>query len=178
MTRDDFSRFRTLGIDFSAIGLEQETDPQPYFCTPEGAEWIGSLGCDGVHFVLLPGEEAVFCVDPEMGEEGTFVLPVGENFRRFLSYLLFCRNANVLAQIHWMNESQYRELLEEDQKNRWPGCEEIRANEQAALEAIRTEFHVEAADAFAPVKALQSSFDSSILRFSDAYYEVLGLERI
>ena len=69
MTRDDLRVFQGLEIDFSSIGLEQQ-DSSPYFCTPVGAEYVGWIGCDGVHFVLLPGDERVFCVDPAMGEAG------------------------------------------------------------------------------------------------------------
>ena len=97
MTREDLARFRTLKINYSAIGLEQGTY-EPYFCTPADAEYIGSLGCDGVHFILLPGDERVFCVEPALGEPGTYVLPVAEDFRAFLSYILYCRDANPIAQ--------------------------------------------------------------------------------
>ena len=59
MTRDDLRVFQGLEIDFSSIGLEQQ-DSSPYFCTPVGAEYVGWIGCDGVHFVLLPdGGETV-----------------------------------------------------------------------------------------------------------------------
>ena len=62
-TREDLSRFRSLAINFSAIGLEQ-SENVAYFCTPVDAEYVGWLGCDGIHFILLPGDERVFCVDP------------------------------------------------------------------------------------------------------------------
>lgn len=74
-SREDAKALFSLSVDFSAIDLEPRTDWEPYFCTPQGAEPIGWIGCDGVHFVLLPGDERVYCVDPAMGEEGTYVLP-------------------------------------------------------------------------------------------------------
>ena len=113
MTRDDLRVFQGLEIDFSSIGLEQQ-DSSPYFCTPVGAEYVGWIGCDGVHFVLLPGDERVFCVDPAMGEVGSYVLPVAEDFHTFLTYLLFCRDANPLSQIWWMEEKQFRDMLAEN----------------------------------------------------------------
>ena len=87
-TREDVKTFFGLPLDFSMLELEPETDADPvrYFCTPENAEIIGWGSC-GTHFVLLPGDEAVYCVEPELAEEGTFVLPVGADFREFLSHL-------------------------------------------------------------------------------------------
>ena len=90
MTRDDLKRFRELDINFDSIGLLQSgADDFAYFCTPTDAEFVGRIGCDGVHFILLPEDERVFCVDPSMGERGTYVLPVASDFREFLSYVLY-----------------------------------------------------------------------------------------
>lgn len=177
MTRDDLKRFRALNIDFSSIGLEWGGQFCDYFCTPVNAEPVGSIGCDGVHFILLPGDERVFCVDPAMGEEGKFVLPVGGDFREFLSFVLYGRDANPLSQIWWMDEARFRQLLKEDAENTWPGSEEFRAKNDAALSAIAKEFGLSPVDPFEKVKALQAAFDPSGLRFSDEYYDVLGLER-
>ena len=114
MTRDDLSIFRSLDIDFDSIGLEWGGEFVLYFCTPEGAEEVGSIGCDGIQFVLLPGDEAVYCVDPSMGDVGTYVLPVGSDFREFLSFVLCCHDANPLSQIYWMTRKEYQELAAED----------------------------------------------------------------
>lgn len=71
MTREDLKRFCALDIDFESIGLmEPGLSLEPYFCTPMNAEPVGRLGCDGIHFVLLPGDERVFCVGPRYGEPG------------------------------------------------------------------------------------------------------------
>lgn len=134
-TREDFHRFRALDIDCSSIGLEQGGDT-PYFCTPVGAEYVGWIGCDGVHSVLLPGDERVFCVDPAMGEEGTYVLPVAADFREFLSFVLYCRDANPLSQIWWMEEPRFRQFLTEETAARWPNCEEFFAKKETALDTI------------------------------------------
>ena len=113
MTRDDLRTFRELDIDFEALGLLQEGGADfTYFCTPTGAELVGRIGCDGVHFVLLPGNEGVYCVDPAFGEVGTYVLPVGRDLREFLSFVLFCRDANPISQIWWMDEARFRSLLQ------------------------------------------------------------------
>lgn len=176
MTREDFKRFLALDIDPSVIGMEQEREFQPYFCTPVGAEQIGALGVDGIHFVLLSGDERIFCVDPSMGEVGSYVLPVASDFRTFLSYLLYCKDANVLSQIYWMNEQQYRDLLTEDESAVWPGSEEFHTQKRQVLTTIQEAFDIMPREPFAEVKALQAAFDPSILRFSAEYYDVLGLE--
>ena len=178
MTRDDLKRFAALGIDFASIGLlEPGVWQEPYFCDPVGCEHVGRLGCDGIHFVLLPGDERVFCVDPAMGEPGRYVLPVAEDFRQFLSFLLFCRDANPLSQIWWLEEERFQALLAEDAAARWEGCEEYSARKSAALAAIADTFSVRPQEPYARVKALQAGFDSSVLDFSDEYYDILGLER-
>ena len=178
MTRDDLRRFRALDIDFESIGLLQDGgDDFAYFCTPLGAEFVGRIGCDGVHFILLPGDERVFCVDPAMGEEGKYVLPVGKDFREFLSFMLYGRDASPLSQIWWMDEARFRQLLKEDAENSWPGSEEFNAKKDAALDTIVKEFGITPVDPFEKVKALQAAFDPSGLNWSDEYYDVLGLER-
>ena len=178
MTREDLRRFSALEIDFESIGLmEPGARQEPYFCTPAGAEYVGRLGCDGVHFILLPGDERVFCVDPAMGEPGTYVLPVAADFRTFLSYVLWCRDANPISQIWWMEEEQFRRFLREEAESDRSGLEELFASKNRALDAIAQTFGLEPRDPYPEVKALQGAFDSSSLCFSDEYYDVLGLER-
>ena len=178
MTRDDFEKFRRLDIDFESIGLmEPGMEQEPYFCTPAGAEYVGRTGCDGVHFILLPGDERVFCVEPSMGEPGTYVLPVGADFREFLSFVLFCRDANPLTQIFWLEEPRFLRLLKEDTEARWPGCEEHLTRKHRALGQIAEVFSLKAAAPYRRVKALQAGFHPNTLVFSQEYYDVLGIER-
>ena len=126
MTREDLARFAALPIDFGAIGLLEPGVPQePYFCDPVDGEPVGRLGCDGVHFILLPGDERVFCVDPAMGEPGRYVLPVAEDFRQFLSFVLFCGDANPISQIWWTEEEQFRDFLKEESERSWEGMEDV-----------------------------------------------------
>ena len=177
MTRDDLKRFRALDIDFASIGLLQDGgDDFAYFCTPVDAEFVGRIGCDGVHFILLPGDERVFCVDPSMEYSDECVFLVGGNFREFLSYVLYCQGADRLSQIHWMDHAQFRQSLKDDEI--WARRDEgLWRQKNAALAAIAREFDLTPAASFEKVKALQAGFDPSILRFSDEYYDVLGLER-
>ena len=177
-TRDDLKIFHEMKIDFGAIGLDWGGEFFPCFCTPAGAERVGSIGCDGIHFVLLPGDEAVYCVDPSMGEVGTYVLPVAGDFREFLSFVLCCKDANPLSQICWMPEERFREFAEEDAAARQDaGNAEFFAKKDAALAAIADAFGIAPDAPYDKVKSMQAAFDPSVLRFSDEYYDALGLER-
>ena len=177
-TREDVKTFFGLPLDFSMLELEPETgaDPVRYFCTPENAEIIGWGSC-GTHFVLRPGDEAVYCVEPELAEEGTFVLPVGADFREFVSHLLYCKCTSPLAQIFMLDATRFRKLLEDNDANTWPGCEEDFKSRDASLDLLAETFHIRSRDPFQRVKELQTGFDPSVLNFSDAYYDTLGLEK-
>lgn len=178
MTRDDLKRFRALDINFDSIGLMEDNDPARYFCDPVDLEPVGRIGCDGVHFILLPGDERVFCVDPSMGERGTYVLPVASDFREFLSFVLYCQDANPLSQIYWMDRKQYQELAAEDAAARENEYQAKYFEEKdKALAAIVKEFGLTPVDPFKKVKAMQKKFDPAILNFSEEYYDAVGYER-
>ena len=176
-TRKDIQTFFSLPLDFSLLELEPETgaDPVRYFCTPENAELIG-WGSSGTHFVLLPGDETVYCVEPELAGEGTFVLPVGADFREFLSHLLYCKGTSPLAQIFLLDEARFRKLLRDNGANTWPGCAEDLRRLDVSLALLAETFGLQPQDPFDRVKALQAAFDPSVLEFSDEYYDTLGLE--
>ena len=112
-----------------------------------------------------------------MGEPDKYVLPVAEDLRQFLSFLLFCRDSNPIAQLWWMEEEQFRSLLEEDAAAHREGCKPFLARRNKALEVIARAFSLAPADPYAPVQAMQAAFDPGILCFSDEYYDVLGIER-
>lgn len=176
MTRDDLRRFRALDINFDSIGLLQSgAEDFAYFCTPVDAEFVGRIGCDGVHFILLPGDERVFCVDPSMGERGTYVLPVAGDFREFLSFILYCQDANPLSQIYWMTRKQYQELAAEDadaRKNEYQS--RFFEEKDKALATTAKEFDLTPVDPFKKVKAMQKKFDPAVLNFSEEYYDAVG----
>ena len=179
MTRDDLKRFRALDIDFDSIGLLQSgADGFAYFCTPTDAEFVGRIGCDGVHFILLPEDERVFCVDPSMGERGTYVLPVARDFREFLSFVLYCQDANPLSQIYWLTRKEYQELAEEDAAARDnEHMAKFFAQKDKALAAVAKEFELTPVDPFKKVKAMQKKFDPAVLNFSEEYYDAVGYVR-
>ena len=136
-SRDDIKTFWALEIDPTAVGLEPAGAEDACFCTPAGAEVFARLGCDGVHFVLLPGDERVFCVDPAMGEPGSYALPVAEDFRQFLSFVLFCGDANPISQIWWMGEGRFRAFLKEEAERSWEGMGDLLERKKAAPDGHR-----------------------------------------
>ena len=66
--------------------------------------------------------------------------------------------------------------MEEDKRAVWPGCETFFAGKQTALERIARAFDLAPAAPYQQVKALQAAFDPTIMKFSNEYYDVLGLE--
>ena len=178
MTRDDLKTFHALDIDFDSIGLEWGGGFAPCFCTPLGAEEVGSIGCDGIQFVLLPEDEKVYCVDPSMGDVGTYVLPVAGDLREFLSFVLSCHDANPLSQIYFLSEERFRTFAADEAEAREGGeLDELFEAKDAALALIAETFGIAPAEPFQRVKALQAAFDPGTLRFSDEYYDTLGIER-
>lgn len=178
MTRDDLKVFRALDIDFDSIGLEPNAGAVLYFCTPVGAEEVGAIGCDGIQFILLPGDEAVYCVDPSMGEIGTYVLPVGSDLREFLSFVLYCHDANPLSQIYCLSEERFQTFAADEAEARESGeMEELFEAKDAALAKIAEAFGIAPAEPYEKIKALQAAFDPGVLQFSDEYYDTLGVER-
>lgn len=168
-SREDLRRFYALDIDFGKLGLYPwgRTDVR-YFCTPEDAECFARPGMDGIHYCLLPGEETVYVVRPMCLEEGRYVLPVAENFREFLSFLLYCGAEAALEQIPlWDTEERFQAYLAEQERD---------AEERAALDIIASAFALGPQNPYEKVKALQGAFDPANLIFSDEYYDVLGLE--
>jgi hypothetical protein len=167
-----FHRFRSLQFSKNAIGLEWNGNDVTYFCTPVGAEVIGWLGIDGIHFCFIPSisSDMVFAVSPmPCGEH--YVEPIARDFQEFLSLVLFCKVVSPLEQISWMREGQFLELLKLEEENGWSAQDD-------ALNILCTEFGIESqSNAYQYVKGLQANFDYSIIPFSEEYYNTLGIER-
>ena len=167
-----FKRFHALQFAKDAIGLGCNDSDVAYFCTPVGAEVIGWLGVDGIHFCFIPSISSgiVFAVSPmPCGEH--YVEPIARNFQEFLSLVIFCKGASPLEQICYIDEGQFSELLKPEEENDWPARD-------AALNTLRKEFGIEAqSNAYQYVKSLQADFDYSTIPYSEEYYNTLGMER-
>lgn len=171
-SKDMFYRFSALPFSKVAIGLECNNSDRTYFCTPVGAEVIGWLGVDGIHFCFIPSisSDMVFAVSPmPCGEH--YVEPIAHNFQEFLSLVLYCKSAGPLEQICWISKEQFSELLKSEEESDWSA-------KDAALDILRTEFGIEVqSNAYQYVKSLQVNFDYSTIPFSEEYYDTLGIEK-
>ena len=167
-----YKRFCALGLPNGAFGLEAGNDKAVYFCTPVGADIIGWLGVDGIHFCFIPSvsNDIVFAVSPmPCGEH--YVEPIAHTFEEFLSLILFCKDASPLEQICYVMEGHFCESVKDVGES---DC----SIQDSVLDILRSEFEIEArSDTYQYVKILQAAFDYTTIPFSDEYYEVTGTER-
>lgn len=165
-----YERFRQLPIDPRWIGLERgEMNPQ-YFCTPSGAQIIGWE--NSIHYCFLPGYgEMVFAVNPESCADA-FVYPLAKDFSDFLRLILACGSTTAAEQIILWDRESFESFLHSDDNAILPQQEQV-------LDVIREQLRLlPMADPFACVKALQAQYsDLSLIRYSDEYYDTLGLPR-
>lgn len=171
--------FHVLPIDHEILGLEWRSwEDNDYFCTPKDAEIIGGPEVDGIHFVMVPNDKRVFCVNP-VGTKTTYVLPVAATFLDFISYLLYCRESLPIARIHETTEKAFRSMLAEEAALTWPGSEVYYKKKKKSLRTLAAAYGVQAADPFREVLALQESFQMDEIVFTEEYEKVLaaGLEK-
>jgi hypothetical protein len=167
-----YRHFCALPISHEAIGFMQNFNDLHYFCTPLGAEIIGSLGVDGIHFCRIPSLDAdmIFAVTPiPCGDR--HVEPVARDFQDFLSLLLACKHTSLLEQISYFRQEQFFEMLQSTDETESPDW----AN---ALRTLHTDLALMPhPNPYHHVKSLQSAFDHTTIPFSDEYYDLTGIER-
>ena len=136
-TREDVKTFFGLPLDFSMLELEPETgaDPVRYFCTPENAEIIGWGSC-GRTSSSCRGMRRCTAWSRSWQKRAPLCLPVGADFREFVSHLLYCKCTSPLAQIFMLDATRFRKLLEDNDANTWPGCEEDFKSRDASLDLL------------------------------------------
>lgn len=164
-----FHRYQALGLDGALIGLEPGPAAGDSFCTPKGARVIGWE--NAIHYCFIRGYgEMVFAVNPESCAD-RYVYPLAENFRDFLSLILACGSTTAVEQIINWDRDAFADFLSGPDNAMVPG-------QQDALTALQKGLRLTSMqDPFGYVKAVQARFDDSKLRFSDRYYDTLGLAR-
>ena len=164
-----FEKYKALNIDGSTISLEQAEDVYPYFCYPLNSEAIGFEGC--IMYCFIDGYgETVFAANPETCADA-YVYPLARDFKDFLRLILACGSANPIEQIVWMSKEQLEQHLKAEQAARTDAQNKV-------LQRIQTEMAISPMECpFAYVKELQRDFDGSKIKYSDEYYDVLGIER-
>lgn len=165
-----YQKFVSLNIDNSLISLEKSVHSlSDYFCYPVNATPIGFEG--SIMYCFIGGyEEAVFACNPESCTD-IYVYPLARNFDDFIRLILACGSVNPVEQIVWLSEQQFEKHLQDEK--------EVQTKEQKeTLSLLERELHIAAMKhPFEYVKELQSNFDYSKIKFSNEYYDVLGIER-
>ncbi len=164
-----YEKFKNIDADLSLIGLEKGDEEGGYFCTPVGAKVIG-WECEGIHYCFIEGfGEMVFAVNPETAEEN-YVRPLAENFEKFISLVLATKGTTAAEQISGWTEEQFEDFLKSDSPD-------FAAKRQPVLEKIQNELGIDSMEnPFEYVKKIQVEFDYSKIKFTEEYYDVLGLE--
>ena len=154
-------------LDLSILGLNRGPEEGGYFCTPLGAKVIGWAGVDGIHYCTIEGQgETIFAVSPM--NFGDYIHPIAESFDVLLRMLLSCHSIDAMEQCYAWAEDQFTAFLID-----YPATAEI----QEKQDQIREIFKLDPMDdVFGYIKQLQDNYDLSGIRYSEKYYETLGIE--
>ena len=171
-SKELFNKYIKLNLDGSYIGFEKGDSTSDYFCTPIGAEIIG--WDNGIHYCFIKGfGENIFCVNPDSCCD-YYVYPIAKNFYDFLGLILTASNANTLQQIILWDKSEYKSFINEPNEIKWAKNENVRA----VLNKIKNDLKINPIEnPFEYVKGLQRDFPYEHIKFTNEYYDTLGLER-
>ncbi len=169
-----YKEYQKLKLDKSYIGLEEGDTEGGYFCTPIGAEVIGWEN-GGIHYCFIDGfNEIVFAVNPngsidDNGEEKN-VYPLAENFKIFLQLILATSSVTPIEQIIYLSKEEFEGFIVSEDNTILPEQQEVLNNLQEKLDLTPFETPYEY------VKELQYKFDYSRIKFTEEYYDVLGID--
>ena len=168
-----YEKYKSLKIDGSYIGLERGEEIGDYFCTPIGAKVIG--WDNGMHYCFIDGfDEMVFCVNPDTCCD-YYVYPLAKNFYDFLSLIATTKNVNIMQQIIWWNKADYDNFMRNPNTIEW--AENLET--VAIINQIQTKLGVQPMEnPFEYIKKVQKGFPYDEIRFTNEYYDTLGLERL
>ena len=154
-------------LDLSVLGLNRGSEEGGYFCTPLGAKVIGWAGVDGIHYCTIEGQgETFFAVSPM--NFGDYIHPIAESFDVLLRMLLSCHSMDAMEQCYAWAKDQFDAFLID-----YPATAAI----QEKQNQIREIFQLEPMeDVFGYIKQFQDNYDMSSIRYSEEYYETLGIE--
>ena len=164
-----YEKYCQLEIDGRWIGLEKSDMCVEYFCTPLDATVIGWE--NSIHYCFIKGyRDMVFAVNPESCVD-KYVYPLAMNFKDFLSLILACGSTTAVEQIIGWSKEQFESFLVSEDNAKYLEQENV-------LEEIKKGLKLEPKEnPYEYVKAVQEQFDDSKIKFSNDYYDTLGLER-
>lgn len=164
-----YKKYCQLGIDGRWFGLEKSDMCVEYFCTPMDATVIGWE--NSIHYCFIRGyRDMVFAVNPESCVE-SYVYPLAMNFKEFLRLILACGSTTAVEQIIGWSKEQFEEFLHSEDNTMLPEQKEV-------LDRIQTELKLTPKEnPYEYVKAVQEQYSDIKIKFSNEYYDTLGLER-
>ena len=164
-----YEKYCQLNIDGRWIGLEKSDLCVDYFCTPLDITVIGWE--NSIHYCFIEGyRDTVFAVNPESCVD-KYVYPLAMNFKDFLSLILACGSTTAVEQIIGWSKEQFESFLVSEDNVKYTEQEKV-------LEKIRKGLKLEPKEnPYEYVKEVQEQFDDSKIKFSNDYYDTLGLER-
>lgn len=164
-----YEKYCKLNIDGRWIGLEKSDLCADYFCTPLDSMVIGWE--NSIHYCFIKGyQDMVFAVNPESCVD-KYVYPLAMNFKDFLGLILACGSTTAVEQIIGWSKEQFENFVVSEYNAKHPEQEKV-------LEEIRKVLKLEQMEnPYEYVKAVQEQFDDRKIKFSNEYYDTLGLER-
>ena len=164
-----YEKYCRLKLEGRWIGLEKGDLCAEYFCTPVDAIVIGWE--NSIHYCFIKGyRDMVFAVNPETCVD-KYVYPLARNFKDFLRLILACGSTTAVEQIVGWSKEQFEEFIHSD-------CNRIFPEQAEVLKVVAEELNLQPMEEpYEYVKAVQEQFDDSRIKFTNEYYDMLGLER-
>ena len=164
-----YEKYCQLDIDGRWIGLEKSDMCVEYFCTPIDATVIGWE--NSIHYCFIKGyRDMVFAVNPETSVD-KYVYPLAANFKEFLRLILACGSTTAVEQIIGWSKEQFEDFLHSDDNKVFLEQAEVLKIVAESLKLQPME------EPYEYVKAVQELFDDGKIKYSNEYYDMLGLER-
>lgn len=164
-----YEKYCQLNIEGRWIGLEKSDMCVDYFCTPVDAAVIGWE--NSIHYCFIRGyRDMVFAVNPESCVD-KYVYPLAMNFKDFLRLILACGSTTAVEQIVGWSKEQFEDFLHSEDNAILPEQKEVLDRIQKELKLTPME------NPYEYVKAVQEQHDDSKIKFSNDYYDTVGLER-
>ena len=166
-----YEKYCQLEIDGRWIGLEKNEMCVEYFCTPINATVIGWE--NSIHYCFIKGyRDMVFAVNQESCVD-KYVYPLAMNFKDFLRMILACGSTTAVEQIIGWSKEQFEDFLHSDDNKVFPEQAEIL---KIVAEKLKLQ-PMEDVYVYEYVIEVQAQFDDRKIKYSNEYYDVLGLER-
>lgn len=172
--KDILKILKKLNPQLFSIGFRCELSSKypHYFCTPVGAEVFASSGYEGIHYCTLAHYgETVFVVNPEPGSD-MFVYPVAGNIYDFLCLTYTLRGTSLIDQIPFLKRDEFSVRLKQCEAESAEFSDNINQN----LSELKNAFDLSViSDPYEYILKVFSAFDDKKVKFSEEYYDILGL---